>query len=125
MDTGLRRRVRTGDHDAFAALFEAYAPSVHDHAYRLTGDRTTAEEAVSLTFLEAWRLRTALDADGGSPRPWLFGIATNVVRNQRRAARRHGAVPSGDAAQPHASKAAVALLDDIALAAPAAGCGSS
>ncbi|MEU9344454.1 RNA polymerase sigma factor [Streptomyces sp. NPDC048278] len=91
MDTHLRRRIRAGDHDAFAALFDAYARSVYNHAYRLTGDWTTAEEAVSLTFLEAWRLRTALDADGGSPRPWLLGIATNVVRNQRRAARRHSA----------------------------------
>ncbi|MFK0281812.1 RNA polymerase sigma factor [Streptomyces sp. NPDC090499] len=94
MDTHLRRRIRAGDHDAFAALFDAYARSVYNHAYRLTGDWTIAEEIVSLTFLEAWRLRTALDEDGGSPRPWLLGIATNVVRNQRRAARRHAAALS-------------------------------
>ncbi|MER7179074.1 RNA polymerase sigma factor [Streptomyces hyaluromycini] len=106
MDTHLRRRIRAGDHDAFAALFDAYARSVYNHAFRLTGQWTTAEEVVSLTFLEAWRLRASLDEDGGSPRPWLLGIATNVtlphsrLRSsggtpiQRRAARRHTAALS-------------------------------
>ncbi len=49
---------------------------------------------VSQTFLEAWRLRARVDADGGSLRPWLLGIATNTVRNTRRAARRHAAALS-------------------------------
>ncbi|WP_371577983.1 hypothetical protein [Streptomyces sp. NBC_01314] len=31
------------------------------------------------------------DAEGGLPRPWLLGIATNVARNIRRAGRRHAA----------------------------------
>ncbi|MFD4509312.1 RNA polymerase sigma factor [Streptomyces sp. NPDC058457] len=75
----MRRRIRAGDHDAFAALFDAYARSVYNHAFRLTGQWTTAEEVVSLTFLEAWRLRASLDEDGGSPRPWLLGIATNIA----------------------------------------------
>ncbi|CAL9539990.1 hypothetical protein SUDANB15_04193 [Streptomyces sp. enrichment culture] len=91
MDTNLRRRIRAGDHDAFGDLFDAYARSVHNHAYRLTGDWASAEEAVSLTFLDAWRLRERLDEEGGSLRPWLLGIATNVTRNTRRAARRHAA----------------------------------
>lgn len=50
-----------------------------------------AEDVVSLTFLEAWRLRHRLDEEGGSPRPWLLGIATSVTRNMRRATRRHTA----------------------------------
>ncbi|MGW2043611.1 RNA polymerase sigma factor [Streptomyces sp. NPDC001858] len=87
----LREGVRAGDHHAFGVLFDTYARSVYNHAYRLTGEWTTAEEIVSLTFLDAWRLRERLDADGGSPRPWLLGIATNVTRNVRRAARRHSA----------------------------------
>ncbi|MEU9411944.1 hypothetical protein AB0E08_40490 [Streptomyces sp. NPDC048281] len=35
MDTHLRRRIRAGDHDAFAR-------SVHHHAYRLTGRKGVA-----------------------------------------------------------------------------------
>ncbi|MBE1562155.1 RNA polymerase sigma factor [Nonomuraea africana] len=85
----IRARVRDGDPAAFEELFDECARSVYNHAFRLTGDWTAAEDVVSLTFLEAWRLRGRLDADGGSVRPWLLGIATNVARNLRRAARRY------------------------------------
>lgn len=85
----LRARARAGDADAFAAVFDACATSVYNHAFRLTGDWSTAEEVLSMTFLEAWRCRDAIAADGGSLRPWLLGIATNLARGQRRAAWRH------------------------------------
>ncbi|MEU1177379.1 RNA polymerase sigma factor [Streptomyces sp. NPDC005820] len=94
MDTNPRKRIRAGDHEAFGDLFDAYARTVYNHAYRLTGNWATAQDIVSLTFLEAWRLRGTLDEDGGSLRPWLLGIATNVTRNTRRAARRHAAAVS-------------------------------
>jgi RNA polymerase sigma factor (sigma-70 family) len=85
----MRTRVRAGDPAVFRELFDQHARSVYNHAFRLTGNWSTAEDVVSLTFLEAWRLRDRVDADGGSLHPWLLGIATNVVRNLRRAARRH------------------------------------
>src|ERR1017187_3097357 len=46
---------------------------------------------MAMTFLEAWRSRDRIAPDGGSLRPWLLGIATNVARGQRRAARRYRA----------------------------------
>ncbi|WP_182909013.1 RNA polymerase sigma factor [Microbispora sp. H13382] len=85
----LRARIRDGDAEAFEALFEEMARPVFSHALRLTGNWSAAEDVLSLTFLEAWRLRDRLDADGGSLRPWVLGIATNVARNLRRAARRY------------------------------------
>jgi RNA polymerase sigma-70 factor (ECF subfamily) len=54
----------------------------------LTGDRALAEDVVSTTFLHAWRLRERIDPEGGSLRPWLLGVATNVVRNLHRRGRR-------------------------------------
>jgi len=87
----MRARVRAGDPDAFGHLFDDYARSIQNHAFRLTGNWSTAEEVVALTFLEAWRLRTKVDPEGDSLRPWLLGIATNVARNTTRAARRHAA----------------------------------
>jgi RNA polymerase sigma-70 factor (ECF subfamily) len=87
-----RQRVRAGDPEAFRELFVEHSRSVYNHAFRLTGSWSAAEDIVSLTFLEAWRLRERVDAGpdgGGSLRPWLLGIATNVARNVRRAARRH------------------------------------
>ncbi|MER6434662.1 RNA polymerase sigma factor [Streptomyces sp900105245] len=59
------------------------------HAVRWTGDWAAAEDVVSLTFLEAWRLRKKLRPGGESIRPWVLGIATNVLRNTTRTARRH------------------------------------
>jgi RNA polymerase sigma factor (sigma-70 family) len=111
----MRARVRAGDPDAFGTLFDEHARTVYNHAFRLTGDWAVAEDVVSLTFLEAWRLRDRVDADGGSLRPWLLGIATNVVRNTRRAARRHEAalarLPAGEAV-PDFAEEAVGRIDD-------------
>lgn len=91
MDPTTRAQVRAGDPLAFGRLFDECAAVVHRHAVRLTGDRNLAEDIVSLTFLEAWRLRTKVHAEGDSLLPWLLGIATNVLRNTTRAARRHRA----------------------------------
>ncbi|ONK13502.1 sigma-70 family RNA polymerase sigma factor [Streptomyces sp. MP131-18] len=85
----MHARVRAGDPDAFRELFTSYAQLVYGYAARATGDPGLAEDVVSLTFLEAWRLRARLRDEGESPRPWLMGIAVNVLRNTARAKRRH------------------------------------
>jgi RNA polymerase sigma factor (sigma-70 family) len=84
----LRARARAGDANAFGSVFDACARSVYNHAFRLTGDWSAAEEVMAMTFLEAWRSREQIAEDGGSLRPWLLGIATNLAHGQRRAARR-------------------------------------
>jgi RNA polymerase sigma-70 factor (ECF subfamily) len=116
----LRKRIRAGDHDAFGELFDAYARSVYNHAFRLTGDWAQAEDIVSLTFLDAWRLRGKVDEEGGSLRPWLLGIATNVTRNTRRAARRHAAavsrLPRDEVERDFADEVAARLDDKAELA---------
>ncbi|MEO3806954.1 RNA polymerase sigma factor [Nonomuraea sp. B1E8] len=85
----IRTRIRDGDRAAFGELFDECSKAVYNHAFRLTANWSTAEDVTALTFLEAWRLRGRIDPGGGSLRPWLLGIATNVTRNMRRAARRH------------------------------------
>ncbi|KAB1140834.1 RNA polymerase sigma factor [Streptomyces luteolifulvus] len=89
VDYPLHTRIRAGDPEAFRELFQDHARLVHRHAVRVTGDWAVAEDVVSLTFLEAWRLRAKLRNEGDSLRPWLMGIAVNVLRNTTRAARRH------------------------------------
>lgn len=94
MEPSLRARVRAGDPAAFSMLFGEHSRAVYNLAFRLTGNWSIAEEAVSLTFLEAWRLKGSVEPEGGSLRPWLLGIAINVNRNMGRAARRHQAALS-------------------------------
>jgi RNA polymerase sigma factor (sigma-70 family) len=89
VELSLRARVCAGDPDAFGMLFDEYGRAVYNLAFRMTGNWSAAEEAVSLTFLEAWRLRGTIQQTGGSLRPWLLGIAVNVTRNAARASRRH------------------------------------
>ncbi|MEU0744762.1 RNA polymerase sigma factor [Streptomyces sp. NPDC006134] len=85
----LHERVRSGDRVAFAEIFDEHARVVYAHAIRTTGDWALAEDVMSLTFLEAWRLRGKLREEVRNIRAWLLGIATNVMRNTARAARRH------------------------------------
>ncbi|MEV6672177.1 RNA polymerase sigma factor [Streptomyces sp. NPDC051162] len=97
----LHTRIRDGDPDSFRRLFRAHAQLVHRYALRATGDWATAEDVVSLTFLEAWRLRARLPEEPDGARAWLMGIAVNVQRNTSRAARRHekalGRMPAKEA----------------------------
>jgi len=91
MTTDLRARIRAGDREAFAELYDAHVRAIYNHGFRLTADWSMAEDVVSDTFLQAWRLRARLDPEAGSLRPWLFGIATNIARNLRRGDRRYRA----------------------------------
>jgi RNA polymerase sigma-70 factor (ECF subfamily) len=117
MEPSLRGRVRDGDPDAFGVLFDDSSRAVHNLAFRLTGNRQEAEEVVSLTFLEAWRLRARIEPDGESLRPWLMGIAVNVVRNFSRSSRRHQAAMArlpGPEAVPDFADELAGRIDDAA-----------
>jgi RNA polymerase sigma-70 factor (ECF subfamily) len=92
----------------FEAIFGACYARVLGYALRRTDDRTAAEDAVSETFLVAWR---RLDAVPPEPLPWLLGVARKVLANQRRAAGRRA--PDG----PLVPLEAVADLDPRAAVA--------
>nr|WP_095877865.1 RNA polymerase sigma factor [Streptomyces sp. TLI_235] len=98
MITNMRTRVRAGDPDVFAELFDLYARAVYNHAFRLTANWSVAEDVMSATFMEAWRLRGKVTPEGGSLRPWLLGIATNLARNHCRSNRRYRAAAAALAA---------------------------
>jgi RNA polymerase sigma-70 factor (ECF subfamily) len=87
-DHQLWRRARDGDADAFGILFDRYAPEIYAYCFRRIGDWALAEDLTSVTFLEAWRRRD-VELQPYKVAPWLYGIATNVVRSQRRSLRRH------------------------------------
>jgi RNA polymerase sigma factor (sigma-70 family) len=106
-------RVRSGDAQAFGVLFERHAKLIYNYCFRRIGDWTKAEDLVSIVFLEAWRNRARLLPDKGLP--WLFGIASNVVRNQRRSERRYAVALrriSDIQQEPDFAPEAVARLDE-------------
>ena len=66
-----------------AAIFERHFWAIHDYLRRRL-DRELADELASQTFLVAFDRRVAFDPRSAGSRPWLFGIATNLVREHRR-----------------------------------------
>ncbi|MFD8550660.1 RNA polymerase sigma factor [Streptomyces fradiae] len=84
----MRNRFRRGDPDALGELYDEHARVLYRYALRVTGDWAEAEDVVSATFLEAWRGRGKLRPEGDGLRPWLLGIATNVMRRNARSRRR-------------------------------------
>ena len=87
-DRALWQQAREGDDAAFGVLFERHAGRIYNYCFRRTGDWALAEDLTSTTFLLAWRSRGRAPLQADSALPLLFGIATNVLRNQRRSLRR-------------------------------------
>lgn len=65
-------------------LFEAYHDSLVRMLWRRTGDRDRAEDIAQETFARA------VAAPPRNPRPWLFAVALNLVREDARKSLRQG-----------------------------------
>ncbi|MFS1300236.1 RNA polymerase sigma factor [Streptosporangium longisporum] len=73
------------DPDRFAGLFDRHADEIHRYVARRLGDVTTADDVTAETFLVAFRKRGRYDPGRPDARPWLYGIASNLVSGHRRA----------------------------------------
>ena len=82
-DATLIARSRT-EPEAFAAIFDRHATEIHRYASRRLG-ASLAEDVVGETFLVAFRRRDRYDLSYRDARPWLFGIATNMISRHRQA----------------------------------------
>jgi RNA polymerase sigma factor (sigma-70 family) len=88
-DNELWRRAAAGQPEAFGLLYERHARAIYNYLFRRCGDWSVAEDLTSVVFLEAYRRRREARIAEGKVLPWLYGVATNVIRNQRRSLRRH------------------------------------
>ncbi|MFI7700302.1 RNA polymerase sigma factor [Nonomuraea sp. NPDC049480] len=70
--------------EIFAILFDRHAPLLHRYVTRRLGP-SEAEDVVADTFLAAFQRRGDYDRDRPDARPWLYGIASNVIGKRRRA----------------------------------------
>jgi RNA polymerase sigma factor (sigma-70 family) len=71
------------DPERFAVLFDRHAPLIHRYAGRRAGPQA-ADDVVAETFLAAFRRRASYDLGYRDARPWLYGIATNLISQHRR-----------------------------------------
>jgi RNA polymerase sigma-70 factor, ECF subfamily len=88
-DESLWRASAGGDQMAFSELYERHARAIYNYLFRRLADWSEAEDLTAVVLLEAFRRRKDVVVLDGRLLPWLYGIATNVLRNRRRAAWRH------------------------------------
>ena len=68
--------------ECFGLIWDRYAGDVHRFVMRRLG-RDLADDVTAETFAQALRQRARFEA-GRSARPWLFGIAANLIGKHRR-----------------------------------------
>lgn len=72
------------DPRAFEPIFERHFDVIHRFLRARVGAQL-AEELAAETFVQAFGSRSRYDRAHPDARPWLFAIAANLVRSQRRA----------------------------------------
>jgi len=70
-DDFLVQRIAVGDRDAFAELYDRYAPTLLATAQRMLGERE-AHDVLHDVFLEAWAHSAEYSVERGSVRTWLL-----------------------------------------------------
>jgi RNA polymerase sigma-70 factor (ECF subfamily) len=73
--------------DLFAQIFQRHFGAIHNYLARRVGT-PLADDLAALTFTVAFERRRTFDAGSANARPWLYGIATNLLRNHLRAEQR-------------------------------------
>ena len=81
-DAALLAAALAGDERAFAALYGRHGTVVYRFAYHWSGTPAIAAEVAQDTFIHLHLRGGDFDAARGELRPWLLGIARNLVRRQ-------------------------------------------
>ena len=85
--------------ERFAAIFERYFGQIHQYLAGRVGGKT-ADDLAAEVFVVAFAQRQRYDLARGSARPWLYGIATNLIGTHwRQEQRRYRALARTDARQ--------------------------
>ena len=100
------------DRDAFAVLFNFYAPRIKSYLLRLNAPDSLAEELTQEVMLAVWRKAETFDKSQASASTWIFRIA----RNRRIDAARRAAKPALDGEDPALQPPEVEMPDDAAHA---------
>ncbi len=82
-DDGLAIARSLHDPEQFAAVFRRHATQIQRYVVRRIGV-DAADDVVAETFLTAFRQRASYRIDLPDARPWLYGIATNLISRHRR-----------------------------------------
>lgn len=74
-DRELWKQISAGNADAFTAWYGDTAPRLRAFLRHLTGSEPAADDLMQETYTHIWRRPEGFEADRGTLRAWLFGIA--------------------------------------------------
>jgi RNA polymerase sigma-70 factor (ECF subfamily) len=92
----LVRRAQSGDAEGFGLLYDRYVDVVFRYLYHRVGDRATAEDFTSETFVRALRRIDSLSFQGRDVGAWLVTIARNIVLDHVKSSRYRLEVSTAD-----------------------------
>jgi RNA polymerase sigma factor (sigma-70 family) len=69
--------------ERFAEIYDRHAEEIHRYIARRLGPHV-GDDLMAETFLRAFRQRDRYDSAFSDARPWLYGIATNLISRHRR-----------------------------------------
>lgn len=81
-DEELLGLLRTGDENAFVALYRRRQGGIYRFALRMSGSESIAEDVTQEVFMDLMRDNRNFDATRGSFQSYLFGMARNQVRRR-------------------------------------------
>lgn len=88
-DPELVGRIRLGDQDAMAILYDRYSKVVYSVALRVLGDPGAAEDVMQEVLLQLWRNPRAFNSSRGSMAAWLAVITRHRAIDELRRRRPH------------------------------------
>ena len=92
----LVRRAQEGDAEGFGLLYDRYVDVVFRYLHHRVGDRATAEDFTSETFVRALRRIDTLSFQGRDVGAWLVTIARNIVLDHVKSSRYRLEVSTAD-----------------------------
>jgi len=72
-------RAKTGDAEAFGALYDRFRPEIFRYLVVRVRDQDVAEDLVQQVFLKAWRAIPRYEHRGAPFRAWLYRMAHNQM----------------------------------------------
>jgi RNA polymerase sigma-70 factor (ECF subfamily) len=76
-DEDLMPRIADKDPVAFEIFYDRHAGAAYSLAYRIVGDRQSAEDVTQEALISIWRSGARFDRARGSVRAWTLGIVRN------------------------------------------------
>jgi len=82
-------KVKSGDLDKMALLFQRYHRSLYGFLFHMTGQRESGEDMVQTVFYRMLKSRHTFTGEGEF-KTWMYHVARNVLSDHFRSSRRTG-----------------------------------